>query len=154
MDRKALPLLLLVALILAVVRIPEARAQPPPEYYRGPDYQEYVYSNGTVKWSSAPRYVHNGSHWVPYIYQNKSQYGYLQIQSGLVACRIYSYYTVILDPDVTEIRVYDERWEVQRWKKTGPGGWDDIGAQSGTPVYDVSQRAEQINITKSFHSWA
>lgn len=126
-----------------------------PEYYRGSNFETWTYPNGTVKWQSASEYVWNSSDWVPYIFQDLySSEGKYVVQTGLIGAEIYDYYAKFYNPDMTEVRLYDERWEVEKWKTSGKGGWETIGAQSGTPIYKVTQDSDGINVTKSFHSWA
>ena len=121
-------------------------------YARGDSWIIKAFENKTFKWSSAPQRVYNGMAYAPYIYQdNYTSDGFYQVQSGLIGARIYDYYTEFYSPDMSEVRLYDERWEVQIW--TG-SKWSDVGAQSGTPTYVVSQGENEINITKTFTSWA
>ncbi|RLI00186.1 hypothetical protein DRO19_00005, partial [Candidatus Bathyarchaeota archaeon] len=104
------------------------------------------------KWVSAPQWVWDGSAYVPYIFKDRyASEGYYQVQTGLIGARIYDYYATFYDPNMSEVRLYDERWEVQRYRN---GKWNDIGAQSGAPIFKISQSETCINITKSFHSWA
>jgi len=122
---------------------------------RGANYELYDNGKGQYLWVSAPQWVYNGESWEPYIFKDRYVTdGYYQVQSSLIGARIYDYYAEFYDPNMTEVRVYDERWEVESWKTTGQGKWDSIGAQSGTPTYTISQDTSSINITKTFNSWA
>ena len=128
--------------------------EPPesPQHYRGSNYETWTYPSGDVVWQSAPQYIFDGSEWVPYIFRDLyASEGKYVVQCGLVGAEIYDYYVRLYDPSLTEVRLYDERWEVQRWKN---GKWMDVGAQSGTPTFTVVEDEEGLNITKSFHSWA
>lgn len=126
-----------------------------PHAYRGPNFIDVDYGNGTHGWTSASYTVWNGSHWVDYIFRDlyTSQGKYI-VQVGLVGTVIYDYYAEFYDPNMTSVRLYDERWEVQKWKTTGKGGWDDLGAQAGSPTFTIVEYDSGINITKSFHGWA
>lgn len=130
-------------------------AEEAPVRFRGENYITLTYPNNTVTWQSAPANVFNGTHWVDYIFQDLYESdGKYVVQAGTIGAEIYDYYAKFYTPDLTEVRLYDERWEVQRWKTAGKGSWDDLGAQSGTPTFSVSEGDEDMNITKAFHSWA
>lgn len=121
---------------------------------RGPNFERWDLGGGRFAWNSAPQWVWDGSEWVPYIYENRWEDGYYQVQSGLIGARVYDYYAEFHTPDLSEIRVHDERWEVQRWVAKGRGRWDDVGAQSGTPVFSVLENGNDITVRKTFNSWA
>ncbi|MHA1742729.1 MAG: LamG-like jellyroll fold domain-containing protein, partial [Candidatus Heimdallarchaeota archaeon] len=118
---------------------------------RGANFERWF--NGThYRWASAPQWVWNGSAYVPYIFEDRYvSEGYYQVRSGLIGAKIYDCHAAFYDPNMTEVRVYDERWEVQQLKN---GKWNNIGAQSGTPIFSISQTEKCVNITKAFHSWA
>ena len=138
-----------------IFSMPAYAKQFGPSYYRGPNYETWTFANGKRQWISTTQGVWNGSHWVDYIFQDLyDAQGKYVIQAGLVAVEIFDYYAKFYDPNMTEVRVYDERWEIQQWKSTGQGSWSDIGAQSGTPIYEIVSFNHGINVTKSFHSWA
>lgn len=125
-------------------------------YYRGQNFETTSYPNGTVLWNSASQAVWNGTDYVLYVFRDlyKTQGKYI-VQVGRVGVEIYDYYIKIFSPDMAEVRVYDERWEIERLVTRGKNvSWDVIGAQSGTPTYSVVEYADGVNITKSFHSWA
>ena len=119
---------------------------------RGADFiMRNKVGTNTYSWESAPLWIYNGSQYTPYIFQdNHSSDGFFQIQSGLIGARIYDYYAEFYSPDMEETRLYSEMWEVQRYANK----WSDIGAQSGSPTFEISQSETGINITKSFTSWA
>jgi len=121
---------------------------------RGSNFERWALGGGRFAWNSAPQWVWDGSEWVPYIYENRWEDGYYQVQSGLIGARFYDYYAEFHTPDLSEIRVHDERWEVQRWVAKGRGRWDDVGAQSGTPVFSVLENGNDITVRKTFNSWA
>jgi len=118
---------------------------------RGANYQIIDNEDGTFTWSNQPRWIYNGSEYVPYIFiDNYDTDNYYQIQSGLIGVKIYDYYSEFYSPDMNEIRLYDERWEVQEFTNK----WKDIGAQSGTPVFSIETTSTSVIITKTFTSWA
>jgi len=121
---------------------------------RGSNFERWDLGGGRFAWNSAPQWVWDGSEWVPYIYENRWEDGYYQVQSGLIGARFYDYYAEFHTPDLSEIRVNDERWEVQRWVAKGRGRWDDVGAQSGTQVFSVLENGNDITVRKTFNSWA
>ena len=149
-------LLLTTLLVTTIPSLPPVQAtEAEPTYFKGQNYETLTHPNGEVKWNSNSQSVWNGSHWVDYIYENHKAEGYYQVSVGLISARIYAYYAVFYAPEnFSDVRVYDERWEVQKWKTTGKGGWDDLGAQSGTPTFRIVEYEDGVNITKKFHSWA
>jgi len=122
---------------------------------RGKNYQIFYNStNPDVKrWVNAPTWIYSDdlSRYVPYIFQdNYASDGFFQIQNGLIGIKIYDYYAEFYSPDMSEIRLFSEMWEVQRYSNK----WGDIGAQSGSPMFSISQGETEITITKTFTSWA
>lgn len=117
---------------------------------KGETYE--VYRNGLAyKYTSTPAQIWNGSAWTPMIFTDKyPSEGYYQVQTALVGIRIFDYYAVIYDPNVTSVKVYDERFEVQRYTNK----WNNIGAQSGSPTFNIAQTDKNLNISKSFTCWA
>jgi len=124
-------------------------------YARGDSWSlEYV-DGKYVKTYNLPLWIFDGSSFQPYIYQdNYTTLGFHQIKNGLIGVRLYDYYAVFYDPQIEEVRVYDERWEVQEWRPQGQGSWSDLGAQSGSPSWQVSGNSTTMVISKSFTSWA
>ena len=57
----------------------------------------------------------------------RSTKGYVLIQSAIVSVEVYPYYARYFDPQHEEVRLYEERWVVQRLFKE-PDKWRDIGA--------------------------
>lgn len=98
-----------------------------------------------------PQVFWNGTHWLDYVYEEHEDY-YL-LRNSHIAVEVYDYYAKFYDVNYSEVRLYDERWEVQRWRPK-QGRWDDIGAQSGTPVFTVVTNESGVWLTKSFTSWA
>jgi len=154
---KALILLISVAGSFLLSLSPEAGGQAlsqEPGYYRGPNYSETMNPDGSITWRSEPLWIYNGSHYVPYIYEDHYETeGYYQVRAAQIGCRIYDYYCEFWDPNMSEIRVYDERWDLERWR-SGPDKWDPIGAQSGSPTWRIVEASDRLEITKAFHSWA
>ena len=128
--------------------------------YARSDTTIVTYNPGTREYSmrpGAPTQINGSSESepLPYIFSdNYATDGFYQVQSGRIGVRIYDYYAEFWDPYMTEIRLYEERWEVERWKTQGAGSWVEVGAQSGTPIFSVFQDSTGINITKTFSSWA
>ncbi|MDH5203381.1 MAG: hypothetical protein OEW69_09000 [Nitrospirota bacterium] len=155
MLKRKLLLILLISVASSFLLSLEARGQAPPQepgYYRGSNYSETVNADGSVTWRSEPLWIYNGSHYVPYIYEDHySSEGYHQVRAAQIGCRIYDYYAEFWDPNMSEIRLYDERWDVERWKVNK---WDPIGAQAGSPTWSVIERSDRLEIIKAFHSWA
>jgi len=122
---------------------------------RGVNYEIWDNQDGTFTWHNAPQWIWDGDSYKPYIYEDLyASDGYYQVQTGRIGMRIYDYYATFYNPDMSEVRLYDERWEVQKWKTTGKGGWEDLGTQSGTPTFDVVTNSSGVFITKIFNSWA
>ncbi len=143
--RKYFPLLL-VLLLVAPSLVPAIKVEaeePAPVVYRGGNYVDTDFGNGTHSWESAPQWVFNGSHYVPYIYSETEDY--IQVQSGLVGARIYkSGYAEFWDPNMTEVRLYEERWEVSyydgRWKVS----------DTYNPEFSVTMDEGTVNVTVGF----
>lgn len=127
---------------------------------KGENYDIYHNSlNASLKqWVSANQRVQDSKgRWVDYIFRDDlyEKEGYYEVSVGLISARIYDYYAVFYSPEnFTDVRLYSEMWEVQQYASKGKGGWSDVGAQSGTPVYSVVEFEDGVNVTKSFSSWA
>lgn len=52
---------------------------------------------------------------------------YVLIQGAKCCVEVYPYYAKYFDVQHEEVRLYEERWVVQRWREP-PGQWQDIGA--------------------------
>lgn len=118
---------------------------------RGVNFQRWNLGDGKYAWETAPQWIYDGTEWLPYIYENcYATNRYYQVQNGLIGVRIYDYHTEFYTPDMSEIRVYEEWWEVQRYTNK----WSDVGAQSGIPTYDIVESGNNITVTKTFVSWA
>ena len=64
-------------------------------------------------WESAPPWVYDGSKYVPYIYSRDEAKKCYRVQVGLVGAVIYDTGVVeIYDPELKEVRVKGEEWEV------------------------------------------
>lgn len=134
--------------------ITEPRAKVNATYARG-DAWSVKYQDGSYTWRSEPMLIWNGSRYAPYIFEDRyASDGYYQVQVGRIGIQIYDYYSKMYSPDMSEVRLYDERFEVQSWRPQGQGRWDDIGAQSGAATFTITQDSESMNITRSFTSWA
>jgi len=123
---------------------------------RGPNYDVYRNSAdpGLKRWVSAPQRVWDTDSWVSFVFQDLYESdGKYVVKTGLISAEIFDYYAAFYDPNMTEVRVYDERWEVERWLAER-GKWDVVRAQSGIPTFTISKSETCVNVTKSFHSWA
>jgi len=98
-----------------------------------------------------PQVFWNGTHWLDYVYEEHEDY-YL-LRNSHIAVEVYEYYAKFYDVNYSEVRLYDERWEIQRWRPK-QGKWDNLGAQSGTPTFTVFTNESGVWLTKSFTSWA
>lgn len=97
-------------------------------------------------WESAPQWVYNGTAWVPYIFDETDDY--YQIQSGLIGTRIYKDgYAEFWNPDMTEIRLYEERWTLEYYDDE-KDQWKVCDVYS--PTFIVDSDATTVNITASF----
>ena len=95
-------------------------------------------------WESAPKWIYNGTAWVPYIFNETDDY--YQVQSGLIGTRIYKDgYAEFWDPDMTEVRLYEERWILEYYDNDK---WKVCDVYSPTFVVDSDDTS--INITASF----
>lgn len=64
---------------------------------------------------------------------------YVVIQSAKCCVEVYPYYAKYFDVQREEVRLYEERWVVQRWRDP-PGKWQDIGAWN--PIIAVEEYSE------------
>lgn len=64
---------------------------------------------------------------------------YVLMQSASVSVEVYPYYAKYFDPQHEEVRLYEERWVVQRLFKE-PDTWRDVGAWN--PRMDVEEYPE------------
>lgn len=64
---------------------------------------------------------------------------YVLIQGAKCCVEVYLYYAKYFDVQHEEVRLYEERWVVQRWRDP-PGKWEDIGAWN--PVVSVEEYSE------------
>ena len=116
--------LLLLALIFSLLPLtfapspPKAEAQSDsyPYVYRGPNYIDIDYGNGTHRWESASQYVWNGTHWVDYIYERNDAKKCYVVRTGLISGEVYdSGVAKFWDVNMTEERVKSEQWELWVW---------------------------------------
>lgn len=64
---------------------------------------------------------------------------YVLIQGSKCCVEVYPYYARYFDVQHEEVRLYEERWVVQRWRDP-PANWFDIGAWN--PVITVEEYSE------------
>ncbi|GAI16348.1 unnamed protein product, partial [marine sediment metagenome] len=106
--------ILIIPVLAPSVRV-EAE-EPEPIVYRGDCYIDTAFGDGTHSWQSAPLFVFNGSHYVPYVYYRDEAKKAHIIKSGLIATEIYDTgIAKFYDPDLIEERVKSEVWEVWAW---------------------------------------
>jgi len=121
---------------------------------RGANFEKYRKGN-LFKWVSAPLWIWNGSSYVPHIYVDKfSTEGYVQVQTGMIAARIYSGYATFYDPNMTEVRLYQEQWEVQRFNPNNEKWRSVIGSYSTFEGLLVEKDERCVNVTVTYSSWA
>jgi hypothetical protein len=146
MKLKAVLIIFFVSLSL----IPGSQAQEQ-SVSRGPDYiitregNEYVFE-------SAPKWIFDNGAYQPYVYQNLTDYYVLK--NGVVALELYDTYARYYNLDLSEVRLYEEYFELEIWRSQGRGSWDQIGAYSGEPNYYLIQDTNFFALTQSFDSWA
>ena len=88
--------------------------------------------------------MHNGTDWVPYIFDETVDY--YQVQSGLIGARIYkSGYAEFYSPDMSEVRLYEERWIVEYYDGDN---WKVCDVYD--PTFTVDSDDTSINITALF----
>ena len=113
---------------------------------RGPNFirRQRISNPDIFSWESATQWVYNGTAWVPYIYTETDNY--YQVQSGLIGARIYkSGYAEFYSPDMTEVRLYEERWVLEYYDDNK---WKTCDVYS--PTFIVDSDDTSVNITASF----
>jgi len=125
--------------------ITDLRAKVNATYARG-DCWSVRYEDGVYKWQTEPAWIWSEAEqrYVPYIYAETVDF--YQVQTGVIGARIYkSGYAEYYSPNMSEVRVYEETWEVQYYTKQG---WRicDIYA----PECSVSLDENCVNITVTF----
>jgi hypothetical protein len=130
MKLKPILFLLLIICVLAVLplQIRQVKAQPSyPKTYRGSTYEIVDYGNGTHVWRSMPQAVWNGTHWVDYLFSVNTPEKFYQVQTGLVATRLYRGRVEFYKPDMTVKEVGRENWLVFKWNDV-EGKWKPVCA--------------------------
>jgi len=61
------------------------------------------------------------------------------VQGAKCCVEVYPYYAKYFDVQHEEVRLYEERWVVQKWRDP-PGKWEDVGAWN--PVITVEEYSE------------
>lgn len=83
--------------------------------------------------SSAQQYTLTSDGWVNYKLED---YGtYYQLQHPWSSVKFYDYYTEVWDESFTEIRIYDDRWDVEYLNKKG--NWISANLYNVTRSYEV-----------------
>ena len=73
--------------------------------------------------------------------------GYVLVQSAKCCIEVYPFYAKYFDVDHEEVRLYEERWVVQRLFKA-PDTWRDVDAYS--PVIAVEETENSIVVTVTY----
>jgi len=63
------------------------------------------------------------------------------IQSAKCCVEVYPYYAKYFDVQHEEVRLYEERWVIERWREP-PGKWQDVGAWN--PIMALEETADCI----------
>jgi len=132
--------------------ITDLKAKVNATYARG-DCWSVKYEDGVYKWRSEPMWVWNGSQWVPYIFTRDDAKKCYRIQTGLVGAEIYDSGDVkIYDPNVTEVRVKSEEWELWAEGKEAtlnkPITWNVITNSSGVFIERQQTTSKPSGILK------
>jgi len=136
--------------------ITDLKAKVNATYARG-DCWSVKYEDGVYKWQTEPMWVwsEEEQRYVPYIFEDKfASEGYIQVQSGLIGARIYQSYAMYYDPSMTEVRLYQEQWEVQQWNPKNNKWAAVIGSYSTFEGYLVNKDEKCVNVTMMYSSWA
>lgn len=73
--------------------------------------------------------------------------GHVVVQSAQCCVEVYPYYSKYYDVQHEEVRLYEERWVVQRWRDP-PGKWQDVGAWN--PIVAVEETADCVTATIAY----
>ena len=136
--------------------ITDLKAKVNATYARG-DCYSVKYEDGVYKWQTEPMWVWSEAEgrYVPYILEDKfASEGYIQVQSGLIGARIYQSYAMFYDPNMTEVRLYQEQWEVQQWNPKTKKWVAVIGSYSTFEGYIINKDERCVNVTMMYSSWA
>ncbi len=143
-----------VLFIISSLILPSVFAVPTIPF-RGDSYEVIQLEPRTFQWQSEDKWVFNGTDFVPFIFRDAFlEEEFYEVQVGLIKARIYDDFATFYGNDFDDIRLHDERFELEL---KGPDSGDNfrpIGGQTGGAVFDISESADGINITKSFVSWA
>jgi hypothetical protein len=112
-----------------------------PITYRGSNFEDVDYGNGTHVWRSMPQAVWNGSAWCDYLYSRDEAKKCYRVKVGLISGEIYdSGIAVFYDINMTEQRIKSELWEL----------WDAVAVKKATlntPVtFSVVQNSSGVYI--------
>lgn len=148
MNKKVISLSLLIILLFSSMLINTQIClslidSPKTIIERGSDYIIKGLGDNKYSWESQPKWVYNGLDWVPYIYSHDDVKKCHNVQVGFVGAKIYNSGVVeIYDPDLNEIRVKGETWELWSNDKKAilnkPINWSVITNSSG--VFIISQQ--------------
>jgi len=126
-------------------------------YARGPSWS-VKYEDGVYKWRSEPLWIWSKEEqkYVPYIFRDKYMSdGYFEVSSGLISARIYESYAMFFAPEnFSDVRLYQEQWEVQQWNPKNNKWAAVIGSYSTFEGYLIKKDEKCINVTMQYSSWA
>jgi len=118
---------------------------------RGENYDIFYNSlNASQRlWVSAPQRVQNVTgEWVDYILTEEADY--VQVQTGLIGAKIFDAgYAEFYSPDMSEVRVFEERWVDEYWSEQGQGGWKVCNTYNPTRTI-IEDSDFGVNVTLSF----
>jgi len=126
---------------------------------RGVNYEIYYNSTNPShkQWRSAPQWVWSEieGKYVPYVFEDKfTSDGYFEVRSGLIGARIFQDHATFYDPNMTEVRLYEEQWEVQQFNPKNNKWAAVIGSYSTFEGYLIKKDEKCINVTMQYSSWA
>ena len=104
-------------------------------------------------WESQPPWVNDGSKYVPYIYSRDESKKCYRVQVGLVGAVIYDTGVVeIYDPELKEVRVKGEEWEVWQGTKkatlVAPITWGVVEDSSGVYITREQTTSNPVGVLR------
>ena len=109
-------------------------------------------------WESAPPWINDGSKYVPYIYSRDESKKYYRVQVGLVGAVIYDTGVVeIYDPELKEVRVKGEEWELWSAGKqatlNSPIAWSVVENSTGVYITREQTTSKPDGLLKIVYSF-
>ena len=118
---------------------------------RGEAHEIFDNQDRSFQYRTAEKWVFNGTDFVPYLFENAFlEKGYYQVEVGLLKARIYADHASFYGENFTDIRLHDERFDIQmKVADSNPAtDYRPIGAQAGGALFEIDQTPERLNITK------